>query len=223
MREEAEPYGGIAAKGMRGRQTKGDPWWRDLWGGDTPVWREEAHVERGTCAGVRREEGGKQGGRGLPVYRGDLEMRTNERFALFDIRHDFIKHSSNVQTLYIELYSRVPLLDLSPSPVLPPRRLRTLSTHRMAGYVLLSGGAAYNENIVAMVELVMPQYRIMYNYIIDRRRSQILDLWWPFHFFFSYFDACTFDIRTLVNSSLFDFLSRVYTKRENMKVLSGEL
>lgn len=28
-----------------------------------------------------------------------------ERFqALFDIRHDFIKHSSNVQTLYIELY-----------------------------------------------------------------------------------------------------------------------
>lgn len=34
-------------------------------------------------------------------------MRTNERFeALFDIRHDFIKHSSNVQTLYIELYLR---------------------------------------------------------------------------------------------------------------------
>lgn len=39
------------------------------------------------------------------VYSGDLDA--NERFeALFDIRHDFIKHSSNVQTLYIELYSR---------------------------------------------------------------------------------------------------------------------
>lgn len=108
-------------------------------------------------------------------------MRTNERFeALFDIRHDFIKHSSNVQTLYIELYLRPrgllpPLSFFSsiqshppPSADLTsvlPRRLRTLSTQ--ASYVLLSAGAAYNENIV-LARLVMPQYRIMYNYITQR-------------------------------------------------------
>lgn len=39
-------------------------------------------------------------------------MRTK---ALFDIRHDFIKHSSNVQTLYIELYLR-PLGAAAASP-----------------------------------------------------------------------------------------------------------
>lgn len=59
-----------------------------------------------------------------------------------------------------------------PSPPIPttsvlPRRLRTLSTQ--ASYVLLSAGTAYNENIV-LVELVMPQYRIMYNYITSQRR-----------------------------------------------------
>lgn len=69
-------------------------------------------------------------------------MRTNERFrgfALFDIRHDFIKHSSNVQTLYIELYSRPYPLPSGPLLRVLPRRLRTLSIPE-AGYVLLSGG-----------------------------------------------------------------------------------
>lgn len=60
---------------------------------------------------------GQNEGRRRQVYSGDLDA--NERFeALFDIRHDFIKHSSNVQTLYIELYSRsLGRLSLSlPSP-----------------------------------------------------------------------------------------------------------
>lgn len=93
------------------------------------------------------EEGGGERGpsgalRGL-VYRGFRCGGTNG-FALFDIRHDFIKHSSNVQTLYIELYSRPSPIWTSPAHGFA--RLRTLSTPEI-GYVLLSGGAAYNENI----------------------------------------------------------------------------
>lgn len=113
------------------------------------------------------------------VYSGDLDA--NERFeALFDIRHDFIKHSSNVQTLYIELYSRslgrLSLSLLSPWRIGPAPRGRP--PHGVCLALSLSlflrcprptvccprGGTAYNENIVPE-ELVMPQYRIMYNYI----------------------------------------------------------
>lgn len=58
--------------------------------------RRANRIERVAGQGERRRR---------QVYSGDLDA--NERFeALFDIRHDFIKHSSNVQTLYIELYSR---------------------------------------------------------------------------------------------------------------------
>lgn len=108
------------------------------------------------------------------VYSGDLDA--NERFeALFDIRHDFIKHSSNVQTLYIELYSRsfpvaAPGRRFIPRPALPfgehrpPRVSLPPKTYR----VLLRGGTAYNENNVPG-ELVIPQYRIMYNYIAGRQ------------------------------------------------------
>lgn len=97
------------------------------------------------------------------VYSGDLDA--NERFeALFDIRHDFIKHSSNVQTLYIELYSRslgrLSLSLLSPWRIAPaPRGLRpfdvclllsrSLSLPLSKTYRMLPcGGTAYNENIV---------------------------------------------------------------------------
>lgn len=128
------------------------------------------------------------------VYSGDLDA--NERFeALFDIRHDFIKHSSNVQTLYIELYSRslgrLSLSLLSPWRIAPaPRGLRPFDvcvsfspapslflslskTYRM----LPCGGTAYNENIVPE-ELsrarVMPQYRIMYNYITAGEGARVV-------------------------------------------------
>lgn len=62
---------------------------------------EKGRSGRGSERATSRSGSGNEG----QVYSGDLDA--NERFeALFDIRHDFIKHSSNVQTLYIELYSR---------------------------------------------------------------------------------------------------------------------
>lgn len=81
--------------------------------------RRANRIERVAGQGERRRR---------QVYSGDLDA--NERFeALFDIRHDFIKHSSNVQTLYIELYSRslgrLSLSLLSPWRIAPaPRGLR---------------------------------------------------------------------------------------------------
>lgn len=137
--------------------------------------RRANRIERVAGQGERRRR---------QVYSGDLDA--NERFeALFDIRHDFIKHSSNVQTLYIELYSRslgrlslVPAVALENRPCTPRSAAvrcvclllsRSLSLPLSKTYRMLPcGGTAYNENIVPE-ELsrarVMPQYRIMYNYI----------------------------------------------------------
>lgn len=104
------------------------------------------------------------------VCGGDLDA--GEPFeALFDIRHDFIKHSSNVQTLYIELYLRP--VTASPSlPRRPPPRtiLRAppfgVSTPCLPPKTptVCCCATAYNETNVPG-ELVIPQYRIMYNYI----------------------------------------------------------
>lgn len=85
--------------------------------------REWDSIERVTRVERGRGRANEAGGRGQ-LYRGDLDANgpTNELFkALFDIRHDFIKHSSNVQTLYIELYLRPRGLLAPPfSAALPP-------------------------------------------------------------------------------------------------------
>lgn len=94
-------------------------------------------------------------------------MRTNERFrgfALFDIRHDFIKHSSNVQTLYIELYSRT-----LPSPIwTSPTGFAPASTNIVhPGGRLCIAKWRHTMRISYRWSIVTPQYRIMYNYITD--------------------------------------------------------
>lgn len=153
--------------------------------------REWDSIERATRVRRGRGRANQEGGRGQ-VYRGDLDASgpTNELFeALFDIRHDFIKHSSNVQTLYIELYLRprgllAPPFSAGPAALPPPppsgprrtdfgfARASTNIVHpAWLGRVSASAGAAYNENIVPR-NVVMPQYRIMYNYITVKGRAR---------------------------------------------------
>lgn len=136
--------------------------------------RRANRIERVAGQGERRRR---------QVYSGDLDA--NERFeALFDIRHDFIKHSSNVQTLYIELYSRslgrLSLSLLSPWRIAPaPRGLRPFDvcvSFSPAPSLFLSRRPTVCCRVAARHTMrissqrnsrarVMPQYRIMYNYI----------------------------------------------------------
>jgi len=97
-------------------------------------------------------------------------FRCERSEALFDIRHDFIKHSGNVQTLYIESYSLIAtsLLALLHSSAPSARSSSTLSPS-VSSRVRARSNAACNENIVPRD---MPQYRIMYNYITWRGRRK---------------------------------------------------
>lgn len=139
----------------------------------------------------RERESGSRGwlARRRQVYSGDLDA--NERFeALFDIRHDFIKHSSNVQTLYIESYPprpppllSTPWNDLSAPSVRPDRSLPSLTeciSHRVprvcrhgrARARACGDGTRHTMRTSSREDsLVMPQYRVMYNYITQRRRT----------------------------------------------------